>query len=167
MIIFGFYEGRIMRILVISDSHGRTSAIERAIEAQPEAKHIFFLGDCVRDIEDYEFVYPDRIFHIVSGNCDYASMIKSVDAVTIQGVRILFTHGHPFSVKSGLVRLYEAAKQNGAQLVLFGHTHVSKTEYSDGIYFVNPGSLSHGEGGPSYAVVDIEASGILPIIIRI
>lgn len=167
MLIFGVYEGSIMRILVLSDSHGRTSAIEKAIEAQPTAKHIFFLGDCVRDIEDYELIYPDRTFHVVSGNCDYASMVKSVDAVTLEKVRILFTHGHPFSVKSGLTRLYEAARQNGAQLVLFGHTHVSKTEYSDGIYFVNPGSLCRGEGGPSYAVVDIGPSGILPIIIRI
>lgn len=156
-----------MRILVLSDSHGRTADIERAIETQPTAKHIFFLGDCVRDIEDYEFIYPDRIFHVVSGNCDYASMVKSVDAVTLENVRILFTHGHPFSVKSGLTRLYEAARQNRVQLVLYGHTHVSKTEYSEGIHFVNPGSLSHGEGGPSYAVVDIEPSGIFPIIIRI
>ena len=156
-----------MRILVISDSHGKTSAIEKAIESQPTAKHIFFLGDCVRDIEDFTFIYPDRFFHLVSGNCDYSSMLKSVDAVTVEGVRILFTHGHPFSVKSGMARIREAAAQNGAQLVLFGHTHISYTEYSNGIHFVNPGSLSHGDGGAGYAVVDIEPSGIRPIIIKI
>lgn len=156
-----------MRILVISDSHGRTGAIERAIDAQPEAKHIFFLGDLVRDIEDYPFIYPDRIFHIVSGNCDYNSMLKSVDAVTIEGVRILFTHGHPFSVKSGISRLKEVAEQNGAQLVLFGHTHVPYTEYSKGIHFVNPGSISHGEGGAGYSVVDIMPNGIMPIRIKL
>ena len=159
-------KGCFMRILVISDSHGRTSAIERAIEAQPTAKHVFFLGDCVRDIEDYQYVYPDRTFHVVSGNCDYASMVKSVDAVTLEGVRILFTHGHPFSVKSGMARIRDAAAENGAQLVLFGHTHLSYTEYSNGIHFVKPGSLSHGDGGAGYAVVDIEKSGIQPIIIK-
>ena len=94
-----------MRILVISDSHGRTSLIERAIEEQPEAKHIFFLGDCVKDIEDYTFIYSDRTFHIVSGNCDGYSSFKSSDRVNIGGKNIFFTHGHYYSVKSGISKL--------------------------------------------------------------
>ena len=79
-----------MRILVISDSHGRTSKIEQAIEKEKEAKYIFFLGDCVKDIEDYPFIYPDRTFHIVSGNCDYSSVFKSADTVTLAGKKIFF-----------------------------------------------------------------------------
>ncbi len=63
-----------MRIIVISDTHGRSSLIEKIIEAQPEAKHVFFLGDVVRDIEDLPYIYPTHTFHIVSGNCDYASL---------------------------------------------------------------------------------------------
>lgn len=157
-----------MRILVISDSHGRVSEIEKAIEAHTDAKHIFFLGDCVRDIEDLPFIYPDRTFHIVSGNCDYASMYKSADTVTLSGRNILFTHGHAFSVKSGISRLKEKAKSEGIDLVLYGHTHISKTEYADGVYFVNPGSVcSAREGGRSYAVIDLESGGIMPIIIEI
>ncbi len=156
-----------MRILVISDSHGRVSEIEKAIEAHTDAKHIFFLGDCVRDIEDCPFIYPDRTFHIVCGNCDYASLYKSTDTVTLGGCNILFTHGHPFSVKSGLAQLKAKAKSEGINLVLYGHTHISKTEYADGVHFVNPGSVCSGrEGGTSYAVVDIEPNGIMPIIIK-
>lgn len=157
-----------MRILVVSDSHGRTSEIEKIIEAQPEAKHIFFLGDCVRDIEDLPYIYPDRVFHIVSGNCDYASFYKSTDIAVVCSKKILFTHGHPFYVKNGISALAKHAQDEKADLVLYGHTHTAKTEYANGIYFVNPGSVCSGrETGRSYAVVDIIEAGIIPIIIPI
>lgn len=160
-------KGRFMRILVISDSHGRVSEIEKAIEKQKEAKNVFFLGDCVRDVEDLPFIYPDRNFYIVSGNCDYASMYKSADTVTLAGKKIFFTHGHTYSVKSGIGGLIAKAKSEDIDLVLYGHTHISKTEYVDGVHFVNPGSLCSGrEGGTGYAVVDIEPGGIMPIIIK-
>ena len=41
-----------MRILVISDSHGNTRNIERAVESQPEANIIIHLGDGADDIVD-------------------------------------------------------------------------------------------------------------------
>lgn len=157
-----------MRILVISDSHGRTSAIEEAIEAQPTAKHVFFLGDCVSDIEDLAYIYPDRSFHIVSGNCDGYSFYKSVDFIVLQGKKIIFTHGHSFSVKSGLERIKAFAETENAHIILFGHTHAAITEYENGRHFVNPGSLSHGSlGFRSYAVIDIEENGVMPIIVKI
>ena len=157
-----------MRIIVISDTHGRSALIEKIIEAQPEARHVFFLGDVTRDIEDLQYLYPNHTFYIVSGNCDFASLYKSADSVTLGGKKILFTHGHGYSVKSGIHRLKEWAKLEKADLVLYGHTHVAKTEYADGVLFVNPGSPSSPrEGRPSYAVVDIVQGGILPIIINV
>lgn len=157
-----------MRILVLSDSHGRTSAIEEAIDAQPTAKHIFFLGDCTRDIEDLAYIYPDRSFHIVSGNCDGYSFYKAIDFTTLSGKKIIFTHGHTLSVKSGLERLKAFSETENAHIVLFGHTHTAITEYENGRYFVNPGSLSHGSlGFRSYAIIDIEENGIMPIIVKI
>lgn len=157
-----------MYILVISDTHGRVSEIEKAIEAHHDITHIFFLGDCVRDIEDMPYIYPDKDFHIVEGNCDGYTNFKSSECITLYGKRILFTHGHTFGVKLGMERLYEEAKRQSADLVLFGHTHSAKTEYANGRYFVNPGSLYSGsEGYRSYAIVDITDSGIMPSIIRV
>lgn len=157
-----------MRILVISDSHGRCSKIEQAIEEQPAASHVFFLGDCVRDIEDYTFIYPDKTFHIVCGNCDGYSLFKSYDTVNLGGKKIFFTHGHCHSVKYGIQRLKQTALVEHADIVLYGHTHIAKTEYADGVYFVNPGSLcSAREGSTGYAVIDIEDSGVMPILIKI
>lgn len=157
-----------MRILVISDSHGRTSEIEKVIEAHADIKHIFFLGDCVRDVEDLRYIYSNRSFHIVEGNCDGYTEYKSADTVVLNSKRIFFTHGHTYSVKLGMERLNEAARAFNADLVLYGHTHIAKTEYADGVYFVNPGSISSGRsGGAAYAVIDLSDAGIMPNIIKV
>lgn len=156
-----------MHILVISDSHGRTGEIEKAIDAHPEIQHIFFLGDCIRDIEDLTYIYSNRTFHIVEGNCDGYTKYKSEDTVLLYGKRIFFTHGHTYSVKLGMESLYEEAKRQSADIVLYGHTHIAKTEYANRVYFVNPGSLCSGRCGyTSYAIVDLTDKGIMPSIIR-
>lgn len=157
-----------MRIVVISDSHKNTKVIDTIISSQPDAKHIFFLGDNVADIEDFLFLYPDKTFHIVSGNCDYMSTVPCVNIEILEGVKILYTHGHTYSVKYGTQRLFYAAKENGYNIVLYGHTHTSNILYEDGIYLVNPGSCSQPRNSKaSYAVIDITKSGIMPIIIEL
>lgn len=157
-----------MRIVVISDSHGNTGVIDKILFAQPDAKYVFFLGDCVNDIEDFEFLYPDKKFFIVSGNCDYFSTRKCVDLETIDSVRILYTHGHTFGVKGGIGNLLKTARDNNCKIALYGHTHIANTVYEDGIYIVNPGSCSRsrGESYPSYAFIDITDKGILPVIAK-
>ncbi len=157
-----------MRIVIISDSHRRTGVIDKILTAQKDARYVFFLGDNAADIEDFEYLYPDKTFFCVSGNCDFGSMLPSVGVEIINGVKILYTHGHTFGVKYGTQRLLEAALQNGCSLALYGHTHISKIVYEDGLYIVNPGSCSSPrEGRASYAVVDITDKGILPMIIEI
>lgn len=157
-----------MRIVVISDSHKRTGVIDKILAAQPEAKYVFFLGDNVADIEDFEYLYPDKIFYTVCGNCDFGSILPCVGVEIINGTKILYTHGHTFNVKYGIQRLAEAARQNGCHIALYGHTHISKILYEDGLYIVNPGSCSSPrESKASYAVIDITDKGILPIIIEI
>lgn len=158
-----------MRIIVISDSHRRTGVIDKILSAQPEARHVFFLGDNAADMEDFEILYPDKSFHIVCGNCDYFSTFPAVSVEVIDKVKILYTHGHTLGVKYGTGRLLETAKQNNCQIALYGHTHISQILYDNGIYIVNPGSCSQPRDfkKPSYAVIDITDKGIMPIIIEI
>lgn len=155
-----------MRIVVISDSHKRTNVIDNILSAEPEASHVFFLGDNVSDLDDFEFLYPQKIFHKVSGNCDYIANEPCVNIEIIENKKILYTHGHTYGVKYGTDRLIESAKNNAYDIVLYGHTHISKILYEDGIYIVNPGSCSKPRDGlrPSYAVIDITEQGIMPII---
>ncbi len=157
-----------MRLLVVSDTHKNPFVLERIIRSQKEAKHIFFLGDIVSDIEDIKADFPDRIFHIVKGNCDGFCDYPNYDIIKIENRDILFTHGDKFSVKYGTARLYEFAKNCGCHIALYGHTHIPDITYEDGLYLVNPGSAARPrESRASYAVIDIVSGGIKPIIIYI
>ena len=157
-----------MRIVVISDSHKRSDIIEKILFAQPDAKEVFFLGDCVNDIEDFEFIFSDKKFHIVSGNCDFFSVVPTTSVANVCGKGIFYTHGHTLGVKGSREHLKKAALQSNCEIALYGHTHTPEILYEDGLYIVNPGSCSSPRNSKaSYAVIDIEENGIMPIIIEI
>ncbi|MGN0493943.1 MAG: metallophosphoesterase [Acutalibacteraceae bacterium] len=154
-----------MRITVISDSHRNKSTVERILSSQPQSHHVFFLGDVTADIEDMQALFPDKSFYIVSGNCDYFSLYPSSGIETVGGKKIFYTHGHTLGVKHGLENLIKTAKASGCDIALYGHTHTSQILYEDGIYVVNPGSCAQPrDSRKSYAVIDIEKNGIMPII---
>ena len=152
-----------MRILVISDSHGEYYSVCRALREQPTAKIVFFLGDGEYDINQAEAIRSTAYFHKVKGNCDYGSTLPTFVVDEVEGVRIYATHGYVEKVKYGKELLKEYAQNNNAAIALYGHTHVADTTYSDGIWFINPGSIRMGE----YAVVDIEPNGIMPILLKL
>ena len=157
-----------MRITVISDSHRSAGTVRRILAQQVQSRHIFFLGDVTADIEDMNLEFPDKNFYIVSGNCDFCSSYPSSDIETVGGKKIFYTHGHTLGVKHGTERLLDTAKQLNCKIALFGHTHTSQILYEDGIYLVNPGSCSQPrDSHKSYAIIDIEKNGIMPIIISI
>lgn len=159
-----------MRLLVISDTHGRSALIDRVLRREPKAKEVFFLGDVVSDIESVIPEHRDRNFHIVRGNCDYFCNYPLFDIAEYkkENVTVWFTHGHRYSVKSGTEGIFAAAKGVGANIALYGHTHISAAEYRDGVYIVNSGSLSMPRNGAaSYAVIDIGKDGILPAIKKV
>ncbi len=157
-----------MRILIMSDCHGAVGRVQKAIEAQPTAKHIFYLGDGACEVAELSSLYPDRIFYIVRGNCDRFCEFPLQNTVTVNGTKIFYTHGHSLFVKQSTSILQSQAINHGAKIALFGHTHSAFCEYCNGLYIVNPGALSGSRNGPeSYAVIDILPSGIMPIIIKL
>ena len=157
-----------MRLLVLSDTHGKALLIDRVLQIEKDAKEVFFLGDVVSDVEEVMPHYPDRHFHIVHGNCDYFSNYPLFDIVEYPLGTVYFTHGHKHSVKYGTDVLLTSAKNVGANIALYGHTHISAVDYKDGVYLINSGSLAlPRDGKPSYAVIDITDKGILPAIKRI
>ena len=153
-----------MRVLVVSDIHGRASRLHQAIEQQPTARHVIFLGDGLRQVEDVVDLHPDRVFYTVPGNCDFGAGGIPVRQETLGGKRFYFTHGHLHDVKYTLYRLDLAAREAGADIALFGHTHVPYREYADGLHLLNPGSLGYGG---TYGYVDIEGGGIFTAIVEL
>ena len=146
-----------MRILVVSDSHGHFFRFKEVMEKHRDAEFVFFLGDGRREYEDICDLFPERKILAVKGNCDYLSLLPSVNYISTEQGKILYTHGDVFNVKFGTQRLEEAAVKEGARLVLYGHTHKRDARYLDGMYIFNPGSLG-SEG--SYGICDILESGI-------
>ena len=136
-----------MRILVVSDTHGDAYSLQQAVLAQPSARVVIHLGDGVR------------------GNCDFRADDDLLYAreETIGGKRLFFTHGHLYQVKFDLYRAVTAAKERGADILLFGHTHQALTDYEDGLYMLNPGSLSHGG---TYGLIDITPAGVVLNIVK-
>lgn len=153
-----------MRVLVVSDVHGKRNLLCQAIEAQPTARDVIFLGDGLRQVEDVMDLYPDRTFYTVPGNCDFGANSLPIRQETFGGKRFYFTHGHLHGVKYGLYRLDLAAREAGADIALFGHTHVAYEEYADGMYLFNPGSLGYDY---SYGYVDIVGNGIRTAVVKL
>ena len=155
-------------LIVISDSHGRGSVVDRIIRRESNSQAVIFLGDVTNDIEDFVYEYTDKNFYIVSGNCDMFSSYPNTAVQKIGGVNIFMTHGHTLGVKSSTENLKKAAEQSDCKIALYGHTHIPDIKYEDGLYIVNPGSCARSrDGGNSYAAIDIRDNGILPTIIRL
>ncbi len=154
----------LLRILVVSDAHGRVTPIEEAIE-RTNADVIMFLGDGLKEIEDLDLFYPDKTFHFVCGNCDFSSNEPATKFITICGKKIMMTHGHVYNVKYTLETLKSAARQNGVDIVLFGHTHNPLSVYEDGLYILNPGSIGMGE--QTYGVIDFASNGVMTFFTKL
>ena len=142
-----------MRILVISDSHKHKDNIFQAI-ALESPEMILHLGDHERDCIDIEFEYPQIPVRTVRGNCDFSSAGLDVDEFTIDGKRILMTHGHLFGVKTGKTGIINSAISRNVDVLLFGHTHVPFYTTKEKMTVINPGSIS--SGGKAYAVLEIK-----------
>ena len=155
------------RIAVFSDSHGDFYSLRRAVEHQLKKSQLFvFCGDGLKDWEKLQFLYPSKQFLAVRGNCDFGYDAPVVRMTEFAGKRILLAHGHTFYVKSGLSLLQQSALKNQAELVLFGHTHLSQTSYEEGIWYVNPGSIGASrDGRKTYAFVDFPSGSMAPSIL--
>ena len=115
-----------MKLLILSDTHRSLGFACEAIEKEaPDA--VIHLGDHLGDAEDLS-------------NCDYAPTVPQMLTLEFDGVRIFATHGHLFGVKRELTALADAARERGAQLALFGHTHVQCLETIGGVTLLNPGA---------------------------
>ena len=154
----------IMRILVVSDTHGRYQPLLDVVDKHPEAAMVLHCGDGEADLRRLMEAYPQKRIFGVCGNNDFYSELPLSDVVTANGVRIYMTHGH--TLRGGIDKLMARAREANAQIALYGHTHVAKAFYEDGLYVLNPGSLSRPRaGGKSYGIIDITNAGIMTNVV--
>ncbi len=143
-----------MKIAVFSDSHGNTKPMEKAVlEEQPDM--VIHLGDCVKDAEELQKKFTHIPMKWVKGNRDLFSADIGKLIITACGKRIFITHGHNYGVKLGMASVIFAAREENANLLLFGHTHRALCDKAGELIVFNPGTAGAGINN-SYGIVIIE-----------
>lgn len=148
-----------IRIGVMSDSHGRLINVTRAVREMGRVDAIVHLGDHDSDASEIGRL-SDASLSVVCGNCDWFSQFPAELLLELGGIRVLLTHGHRQNVKEGLTVLSLKAETMNVQLALYGHTHIASVENDGACVFVNPGALRDGR----YAIVEIEDGKIRPFL---
>ncbi|URA10352.1 YfcE family phosphodiesterase [Thermospira aquatica] len=148
------------RLLVISDSHGKVDRIYDLVRKHiGEFDVLFHLGDKAYDM--LPFLEDGYSVVLIKGNMETLASDVSLPVdwehlAEYDGVKLLATHGHRYSVHSTLVFLKKHALHLGVSLVLFGHTHEQACFKEDGITYFNPGALQDGY----YGIVHLDKSAI-------
>jgi uncharacterized protein len=144
-----------MKIAVISDTHRHIYSLNQVTKLIQDTDMAIHLGDNVEDVDIIKSNYKGKIIN-VRGNCDFSSFIPVERLEEVENKKIFITHGHRCDVKHSLLKLKYRAKELGADIVLFGHTHISAEIYEDGIWFINPGSAALPKDSyQSIAIIEI------------
>ena len=147
-----------MKILIVSDTHRDNRNFFEALEREEPVDIIVHCGD----VEGSEYLYDeacDGDLYMVRGNNDFFSDLDDEEMFCIGELKVWLTHGHRYGVYRGYDILIDEAKSRGADIVMFGHTHVPVAEYINDVWVVNPGSLSYPrqEGRmPTYIIMEYE-----------
>lgn len=166
-----------MKIGIISDTHGSLDDFKNVMARLGDAEKIIHLGDVLyhgprnpipegyNPKEMAKILSEDDRFVFIKGNCDAEvdqmvinKPINETESLIVVGDNTFYLHhGHRFTEEE----MVENAKEYGANIVLYGHTHKKVLKYVDGILVVNPGSTSlPKDDSKSFAVYD---DGIIKI----
>ena len=152
-----------MKIYIVSDTHHSNLLIPlyRLFE---KADMVIHLGDGFREAQDLAAVLACPVVS-VRGNCDYDG--KDVQIIEINGHVLFCTHGHLYGADSGRALLARAAEAAGADIVLYGHTHIQEISFYSGRWFINPGSPVRPRGGyqGTYCILTLEKERVYPELI--
>lgn len=144
-----------MKILAISDTHIKSSADLRKIDAAlrpyvAQVDAILHAGDMVIP-EVYEALSAIKPTYVVAGNIDPADAWERFGerrVIELGGFRIGLIHG--WGPASGLeVKVRQRFERGAVDCVVFGHSHHPYVGMVSGIFMVNPGSLFDRRFAPS------------------
>lgn len=149
--------GLLMKILVLSDSHGFTDMLEAILRKERDADIIIHLGDGGADMLGMNHLTAGKPVYQIKGNCDISAYNFSPKLISsAEDVRFFACHGHMYNVKHDVTALYFAASEANCSLALFGHTHIQFSEDYKGVTLFNPGSVMNGK----YGIVTVNGKDI-------
>ena len=153
--------GETMKILIVSDTHGRHRNLEEVLDREGPIDMLVHLGD-VEGGEDYICALADCETHIIAGNNDFFSDLSREQEFFIGKYRVFITHGHSYYVSMGTKELKKEARRRGVDIVMYGHTHVPYIEIGDDVTILNPGSISYPRQPgrkPTFLIMEIDEEG--------
>ncbi len=149
------------KALIFSDSHGKKEAMWEVMKRFPEADAIFHAGDIEGDAGRLEEA-ADCPVYIARGNCDFTSKLPANLLVEFGGKKIALCHGHRYIDFGGLDKIKYWALEQGADILIFGHTHIPYLEQGEKLTVINPGSISKPRQQkriPTYAIMEVSKDG--------
>lgn len=157
-----------MRILIVSDTHKAHGNLERVLEKEGPVDMMIHLGD-VEGKADYIEALAGCPVHIVSGNNDFFSHLPWEEEFFIGDHHVFITHGHGYFVGMNEDRLKAEARGRGADIVMYGHTHMPALTVEPDLMTLNPGSISYPRQKgrrPSYIMMEVDREGRVSCEIR-
>ena len=122
-----------MKLVLFSDSPGNVANMADVVRLE-HPDRVLHMGDLARDAEELARQFPDIPVTYVPGNCDGRRPdLPDERCFTLEGCKILMTHGHTYHVKMGPGAAIRAAREAGAGLLCFGHTHEALCEFQNGL----------------------------------
>lgn len=134
-----------IRILVISDTHGHLTRLRDLVLNCPSIDYYLHLGDSQ---VSSDFLHP---FISVRGNCDYDYSFSPSKTIKTQYGEIYLSHINTFFKDDFNFR--------PEKIFLHGHTHIPNiTKLENNKFLVNPGSLDRPRDGSNGTYLIIEWS---------
>ncbi len=148
-----------MKVLVISDSHGRHDLLRKAIGQEAPIDMLIHAGDIEGDLDTILGSKREYKIHAVAGNMDWGNGLDSEEVFDIGGHKVFLSHGHRYGVSYTLANLRAAAEGYGADVAIYGHTHRPALDEQNDIKLLNPGSIAKPRQSglkKTYAVIKVD-----------
>lgn len=157
-----------MKILVVSDTHRKNDNYLNVVQKEAKLDMVIHLGD----VEGSEYTIQSAVdcpVEIIAGNNDFFSNLPTEKTLQVGKFRVMIAHGHQYYINMGNEMIKEEALAQGADIVMYGHTHKPVIDMTKGIIAVNPGSLSYPRQEnrrPSYIIMEIDGNNELKFEIK-
>ncbi len=153
--------GVYMKILIVSDTHRSLKTLKEVLKREEPVDMLIHLGDVERQMADIRQM-TDCPLHMIAGNNDFLSGLPNEECFEIGEYKVFITHGHAYMVNITEEHLQRTARELGADIVMYGHTHRPGITVEKDLVTLNPGSLTYPRQSgrrPSYIIMTIDKSG--------
>jgi len=151
-----------MKVLIVSDTHGKCSCLEKVIERVSPIDLMIHLGDFEGGEEYIKAISPCPI-ELIAGNNDFFNELPREKIIQIGKYTVMLVHGHTYGVNNNTHSLKRAALDHKADIVMYGHTHIPLIDLTDSVWVINPGSITlPRQTGriPTFIIMEIDTKGM-------